>query len=223
MVSRASGLIFGFLLFGQPVITYLLEIANQIDPKWKERLILEQSVHSLLARGSRSADHISNILSNVPTNAQLMLRLLRDAEHRQRPLPQTMLQAQKDIEAEQQQAAEDERSDEISSEEDYEHPEDHQEEDEEMERIQEEIVQGHKDEPMNRRMMGKMKRTMRKMGARDRARKAIDRAGEFKEEVRADGVLLDLRKGAVCLSFDRSFSSPASFRDNADDFRRSPS
>ncbi len=29
----------------------------------------------------------SNILSDVPTNSQLILRLLRDAEHRRRPLP----------------------------------------------------------------------------------------------------------------------------------------
>nr|XP_031858990.1 uncharacterized protein CI109_005658 [Kwoniella shandongensis]KAA5526062.1 hypothetical protein CI109_005658 [Kwoniella shandongensis] len=70
MFSRVFGLIFGFAIFGQPVITRTLEELDKRFPHWIERTILE-----------------NNILSDVPTNAQLIMRLLRDAEHKRHPLP----------------------------------------------------------------------------------------------------------------------------------------
>ncbi|KAK4687961.1 hypothetical protein P7C73_g2149, partial [Tremellales sp. Uapishka_1] len=70
MVCRALGLTFGFLLFGKPVMDVVLAELDRRIPRWRERLILE-----------------NNILSDVPTNSQLILRLLRDAEHTRQPLP----------------------------------------------------------------------------------------------------------------------------------------
>ncbi|WWC86556.1 uncharacterized protein L201_001433 [Kwoniella dendrophila CBS 6074] len=70
MVSRACGLLFGFIMFGKPLIDRTIEELDRRYPHWLERLIVEH-----------------NILAEVPTNMQLMLRLLRDAEHRRQPLP----------------------------------------------------------------------------------------------------------------------------------------
>ena len=40
--SRVVGLIFGLLLFGQPVLTRIIHELDQRIPNWKEKLILEK-------------------------------------------------------------------------------------------------------------------------------------------------------------------------------------
>ncbi|WRT66641.1 uncharacterized protein IL334_003600 [Kwoniella shivajii] len=70
MFSRVFGLLFGFVMFGQPIISWINDELNRRYPHWFQTIILQY-----------------NILSDVPTNTQLVLRLLRDAEHKRRPLP----------------------------------------------------------------------------------------------------------------------------------------
>jgi hypothetical protein len=40
-VSKSFGLIFGFLLFAQPLITYIMKELDESIPEWKSKLILE--------------------------------------------------------------------------------------------------------------------------------------------------------------------------------------
>ncbi|WWC68276.1 uncharacterized protein I206_102199 [Kwoniella pini CBS 10737] len=70
LVCRMTGLSFGLFMFAKPVIDGCLEELDRRYPHWFESLIVEH-----------------NILSEVPTNMQLVLRLLREAEHQRAPLP----------------------------------------------------------------------------------------------------------------------------------------
>jgi hypothetical protein len=41
MISKSVGLIFGFLLFGQPLITHIMKELDRSIPEWKSKLVLE--------------------------------------------------------------------------------------------------------------------------------------------------------------------------------------
>ncbi|ORY28959.1 hypothetical protein BCR39DRAFT_533329 [Naematelia encephala] len=150
MVSRAFGIIFGFLMFGQPLITYVIDELDRAIPHWKSRLLLE-----------------NNLLENVPTNSQLVLRLLRNAEHHSHPIPPAP--TQEDLEAEGASPAESEN----------EENEDDQDEDE-----NDEVEDSQEGESRKKKMVKKMGKASSKVkdGARTKARKAWDKLGVAKEE-----------------------------------------
>ncbi|KAL7416037.1 hypothetical protein BDY24DRAFT_380856 [Mrakia frigida] len=68
--SRVVGGFIGFLFFGQPILDRFVPLLDEKIPNWQEKMELR-----------------NGILAGVPTNAQLSLRLLREAELRLRPLP----------------------------------------------------------------------------------------------------------------------------------------
>lgn len=41
MISRVLGIIIGFILFGQPLISHILEELDRIDPHWLTVILLE--------------------------------------------------------------------------------------------------------------------------------------------------------------------------------------
>jgi len=46
MVSRGMGAAFGFMLFANPLLGYIIDELDRTIPDWKERLILEQYVQT---------------------------------------------------------------------------------------------------------------------------------------------------------------------------------
>jgi hypothetical protein len=109
---------------------------------------------------------ISNILADVPTNPQLILRLMRDAEHQRRPLPHP--ETEQEIEEEDADAEENEESSE-------------QEEGDDESDVEEDGT----DEEEKKKAKEKAGTVGKKMkdGTRAKVRKTWDKLGMFKEEV----------------------------------------
>ncbi|TQV93622.1 hypothetical protein IF1G_07354 [Cordyceps javanica] len=70
MFAKGSGLVFGLVLFGKPLLDRLVQMLERTHPRWQRFVELR---HSLL-RG-------------VPTNAQLAITLLRIGEKNKAPIP----------------------------------------------------------------------------------------------------------------------------------------
>jgi len=49
-ISRGLGFVFGFLLFGQPLISYSMKELDRNIPDWKSKLVLELYVQSHITR-----------------------------------------------------------------------------------------------------------------------------------------------------------------------------
>lgn len=117
-------------------------------------------------RGVENQLIISNILADVPTNPQLILRLMRDAEHQRRPLPHP--ETEQEIEEEDADAEENEdSSDDGLGDETSDREDDGAYEDE-----------GKK----AKKKVGTVGKKM-KDGTRAKVRKTWDKLGMFKEEV----------------------------------------
>ena len=117
--------------------------------------------------GRESADGNSNLLETVPTNSQLVLKLLREAEHASRPLPPPPAQ--------------------------YDHPEDEDDVDDGVSWSSSSEGDASDREDEHQVKDGKMHAAVRSMGqvggkakrgTRARMRKAWDKVGRAKEEVR---------------------------------------
>lgn len=91
--SQVFSALIGFLFFGGPLLSRLGAYLNRHYPGWQEKMELRKSVVPSLQPSSPGGDltcslsSLSGILAGCPTDAQLALRLLRDAEARQQPLP----------------------------------------------------------------------------------------------------------------------------------------
>lgn len=77
MVSKASALVFGILFFGGPIL----------DSKLLQWLDLKKYVSHHTNPSTYILTQPSTLFHNVPTNAQLTLRLLREAESVGSPIP----------------------------------------------------------------------------------------------------------------------------------------
>lgn len=83
-ISRACGLIVGMALFGQPLISHVVNELERTVPDWKSKLILEMWVGTFHHHQAQLT--CSNLFDTVPTNAQLVLDLLRQGERCKRPI-----------------------------------------------------------------------------------------------------------------------------------------
>ncbi|KAK7205107.1 hypothetical protein BZA70DRAFT_279078 [Myxozyma melibiosi] len=70
MVTKVSSFVFGFAMFGDPIIQRMLAYMNETFTHWLEAI-----------------EPRNTVFYGVPTNAQLSLVLLREAEKRRRVLP----------------------------------------------------------------------------------------------------------------------------------------
>ncbi|KAL7813593.1 hypothetical protein V8C44DRAFT_327209 [Trichoderma aethiopicum] len=70
MLLKGIGFGFGFVLFGDPIITPALQFVNRTYPRWEKFIQLRNT-----------------ILRGIPTNAQLTITLLRIGERNKTPIP----------------------------------------------------------------------------------------------------------------------------------------
>lgn len=70
MLTKVSGFLLGFLLFGKPLLDRAVQLLERTHPRWQRFVELRHSV-----------------LRGVPTNAQLTITLLRIGEKNKAPIP----------------------------------------------------------------------------------------------------------------------------------------